>query len=407
MIRRTMKILSAWVSPPFTGRQEGVVLMTGMLLVGILVGASLPAPNVLADSPGVGSSDSAGAGSINATDTAEEISTTNTRATKDTKDAKDTKDTTATEQDCDCPGDDRDEVDIEIKGDGNSFDNNSIQVIYNNDSSTGDSDDIGESDDSDFGDSSTDSDDFSDSDDFNDSDIFGDSSTVNSSDANNESNDSALGNSSTDSNGFNSSDSAFNSSSAERFNGTTNESNDSDSEDTVSIGSSSTANNSSSVTDLQLNKTVDYDRISTNDVTEENATVQFTVQVTNTGPTKATGVIIEDKLLTRTLTDESGFLYFSNSQSQGDYISSNGTWIVGALETGETATLTIEAAIVGANETLTNTAEITGSDQSDPDSTLDNSDSTEDDQDSASVTIVGSVRKSVFKSLATPIPVSS
>jgi hypothetical protein len=80
---------------------------------------------------------------------------------------------------------------------------------------------------------------------------------------------------------------------------------------------------------------------------------------------------------------------------------------VGALETGETATLTIEAAIVGANETLTNTAEITGSDQSDPDSTLDNSDSTEDDQDSASVTIVGSVRKSVFKSLATPIPVSS
>jgi uncharacterized repeat protein (TIGR01451 family) len=216
-----------------------------------------------------------------------------------------------------------------------------------------------------------------------------------------------LGNSSTDSNGFNSSDSAFNSSSAERFNGTTNESNDSGSEDTVSIGSSSTANNSSSVTDLQLNKTVDYDRISTDDVTEENATVQFTVQVTNTGPTKATGVIIEDKLLTRTLTDESGFLYFSNSQSQGDYISSNGTWIVGALETGETATLTIEAAIVGANETLTNTAEITGSDQSDPDSTLDNSDSTEDDQDSASVTIVGSVRKSVFKSLATPIPVSS
>jgi uncharacterized repeat protein (TIGR01451 family) len=359
--------------------------MAGMLLIGILVGASIPVPSVFADSPGVDSSDSAGTGSINSTDAVEGMNVTSMRDTQDTKDS------TATDQDSRNPIDDKDEVDIEIDGDSNSFDNNSIQIIYNNDSSTGDSDDSGESNDSDdsvFGDSSTDSDDFDDSDDS----VFGDSSTD--SDNFNDSDD------------FNESDdSVFNNSSAERFDDTINESNDSDSEDAFSVGSSSTVNNSN-VADLQLNKTVNYDRISTGNHTSENVTVQFTIQVTNTGPAEATGIMIEDDSLTRTLTDESGFLYLSNTQSQGNYIPSNGTWSVGALETGETATLTVEAAVVGANETLTNTAEITVSDQFDPDSTLDNSDSAEDDQDSASVTIIGSVRKSVFKSLATPIRVS-
>ena len=359
--------------------------MAGMLLIGILVGASIPVPSVLADSPGVDSSDSAGTGSINSTDAVEGMNVTSMRDTQDTKDS------TATDQDSRNPIDDKDEVDIEIDGDSNSFDNNSIQIIYNNGSSTGDSDDSGESSDSDdsvFGDSSTDSDDFDDSDDS----VFGDSSTD--SDNFNDSDD------------FNESDdSVFNNSSAERFDDTINESNDSDSEDAFSVGSSSTVNDSN-VADLQLNKTVNYDRISTGNHTSENVTVQFTIQVTNTGPAEATGIMIEDDSLTRTLTDESGFLYLSNTQSQGNYIPSNGTWSVGALETGETATLTVEAAVVGANETLTNTAEITVSDQFDPDSTLDNSDSAEDDQDSASVTIIGSVRKPVFKSLTTLIRVS-
>lgn len=77
--------------------------------------------------------------------------------------------------------------------------------------------------------------------------------------------------------------------------------------------------------------------------------------------------------------------------------------MVGNLSSGDTATLTVEAAVIGTDETVTNTAEVVASDQSDPDSTPSNDDPSEDDQDSASVTGFGSLdAPTTLESIAHP-----
>jgi uncharacterized repeat protein (TIGR01451 family) len=107
--------------------------------------------------------------------------------------------------------------------------------------------------------------------------------------------------------------------------------------------------------------------------------VTFTITVSNAGPYAATGVLVKDIL-------PAGLTYVSDDGS-GSYTSGTGIWNVGTVNASASATLHITASVTSsAVSGVTNTAEITASDQFDPDSTPNNHVVSEDDQASATVT---------------------
>jgi uncharacterized repeat protein (TIGR01451 family) len=120
------------------------------------------------------------------------------------------------------------------------------------------------------------------------------------------------------------------------------------------------------VADLRLTKVVDNPNPSLGD------TIIYTVTVTNDGPNTATNVEVTDQI-------PAGLTFVSATPSQGSYNQITGVWTVGTLNSGDSATLIIQA-IVSSLGTITNTAEVTASDQLDPDSTPNNNDPNEDDQ---------------------------
>lgn len=87
----------------------------------------------------------------------------------------------------------------------------------------------------------------------------------------------------------------------------------------------------------------------------DNATVTFTITVTNNGPGIATGVVVNDQLPT-------GLTFVSAIPSQGTYTASSGVWTVGTLANGASATLAIVVRPINGlpfNSFLTNTATVT------------------------------------------------
>ncbi|MFC1848481.1 PKD domain-containing protein, partial [Chloroflexota bacterium] len=131
-------------------------------------------------------------------------------------------------------------------------------------------------------------------------------------------------------------------------------------------------------TDLSLTKTVDES------APDEGDTVKYTVTLINSGPCAAGGLVVTDSL-------PSGLTYSGDTPSQGSYDSGTGEWTVGTVAYGASATLSISATVDSgtATQTITNTAELTASDRSDPDSTPNNNVPAEDDQDSADLTVKG------------------
>jgi uncharacterized repeat protein (TIGR01451 family) len=123
--------------------------------------------------------------------------------------------------------------------------------------------------------------------------------------------------------------------------------------------------------DLSLAKTVN----NPNPVQGQNVT--FTITLTNAGPSNATNVAVTDLLL-------AGLTFVSATPSTGTYTSGTGVWSVASLTSGANATLQI-VALVSNSGTITNTAQVTASDQPDPDSTPNNNNAAEDDQASASI----------------------
>ena len=123
--------------------------------------------------------------------------------------------------------------------------------------------------------------------------------------------------------------------------------------------------------DLVVTKTVD------NATPNEGDTINYTVTLTNNGPTDGTGVEITDVL-------PSGLTYVSDTATQGSYDSATGVWVVGSLADGVNATLAITATVDGGTggTVITNTAQITAADQFDPDST--------NDSDSVDITVTNS-----------------
>ena len=106
--------------------------------------------------------------------------------------------------------------------------------------------------------------------------------------------------------------------------------------------------------------------------------IVFTITVANSGPSNATGVVVRDLLPV-------GLVYMSDNGG-GAYTNATGTWTIGNLNSGASTSLQITAQVVQAGS-ITNTAQVMLSDQTDPNSTPGNNDPTEDDQ--ASVTMGG------------------
>ncbi len=107
------------------------------------------------------------------------------------------------------------------------------------------------------------------------------------------------------------------------------------------------------------------------------AHVVFSIDVANRGPDGATGVRVSDQLPV-------GLALVRATPSQGTYDSVRGSWVVGSLANGATSSLQIEAIVLGTGP-FTNTAQISGSDQGDPNSTPNNDKPGEDDQGFATV----------------------
>ena len=129
---------------------------------------------------------------------------------------------------------------------------------------------------------------------------------------------------------------------------------------------------STPVADLSLTKSV------SNETPNVGEVITFTVVLENEGPDNATGVTVFDLL-------PAGLQFNSNSLSAGQYNATTGIWDLGVLQSGQSATLSINATVL-TQGSQTNTASVATSDQADPDSIAGNNDDDEDDQESVEIT---------------------
>jgi uncharacterized repeat protein (TIGR01451 family) len=106
------------------------------------------------------------------------------------------------------------------------------------------------------------------------------------------------------------------------------------------------------VSDLGLTKTVSDKTPNVGDQ------ITYTVRLTNSGPNDATGVVVSDLL-------PSGLQLVNATASQGVYGAGLGTWTVGTVPDGGSATLTVVALVVSPNP-QTNTASIVADNSIDP-----------------------------------------
>jgi uncharacterized repeat protein (TIGR01451 family) len=129
----------------------------------------------------------------------------------------------------------------------------------------------------------------------------------------------------------------------------------------------------------------------------------YTITVTNDGPSTATNVQVTDRLpsITDVLVNS---LLITTSQGSAVYnvATPNIIWTVGTLAPNTSATLTIPATRLVASLTI-NVAEVTASDQSDPDSTPGNNVANEDDQASVTMTSAASNPKLILVKRITAI----
>ena len=111
--------------------------------------------------------------------------------------------------------------------------------------------------------------------------------------------------------------------------------------------------------------------------------VIFTINITNLGPSEATGVAVMDLL-------PDGYTYVSHGTTAGNYNESSGMWnLNGNLEDTTTETLTIVATVNNTGDHF-NVTEVFSSDQYDPNSIPNNNNIFENDQDNAGTTPVPS-----------------
>ncbi|MEM1093845.1 MAG: T9SS type A sorting domain-containing protein [Bacteroidota bacterium] len=143
--------------------------------------------------------------------------------------------------------------------------------------------------------------------------------------------------------------------------------------------------------DLEVNKTA-----TPNGVLMIGDLVAYTITVTNNGTSNATGVEVTDQLPPNTT-------FVAANATAGVYDTATGLWTVGDVLVGAQPTLTIVIRVAGLGA-ITNTAEVTASDQPDPNSTPNNGDPNENDQDSAMIGAVNVADLSLDKAVSDPMP---
>ncbi len=125
---------------------------------------------------------------------------------------------------------------------------------------------------------------------------------------------------------------------------------------TSSGGDPNPANNTATASltvasvDLALTKDVDLSTVNVGD------TLTFTVGIVNNGPQGASSITVTDAV-------PAYLTYVSHSVSQGSYASGGGSWLVGSLTAGSTATLTLRAQVNAdaGGRSITNTASLLSS----------------------------------------------
>ena len=106
-------------------------------------------------------------------------------------------------------------------------------------------------------------------------------------------------------------------------------------------------------------------------------TVSYKLEISNEGPSTATGVEVRDEL-------PAGITFANSSATQGQYNVGNSVWTVGAIAPASTQTLTLVGTVISPGP-KTNTAEVLAADQVDIDSTPGNGDPSEDDQSAVTI----------------------
>ncbi|NRB53755.1 MAG: DUF11 domain-containing protein, partial [Saprospiraceae bacterium] len=119
------------------------------------------------------------------------------------------------------------------------------------------------------------------------------------------------------------------------------------------------------IADLALDKSVNVEFADGGDI------IEFTVALTNQGPSTGTGIVVGDQL-------ESGFTFQSATATQGSYDETTGEWTVGTLVTGQTEFLYITVQVNNQGEYF-NLAEVIAANEDDVDSTPDNGVDTDND----------------------------
>ena len=124
------------------------------------------------------------------------------------------------------------------------------------------------------------------------------------------------------------------------------------------------------------------------------STIAYTVTLTNSGPSQATGVVVRDLL-------PDGYTFVSYVANPAvAYSSSTGDWSVGTLNSGASATLRLNAT-VKTTGTYSNFAQVFISPVADPDSTPGNGSNTEDDNATLATTPLPAADLSITKSGST------
>ncbi len=125
--------------------------------------------------------------------------------------------------------------------------------------------------------------------------------------------------------------------------------------------------------DLELSQSVSNDNPLVGD------RITITLNLFNRGPGTATVIRVGDLL-------PAGLSYVSSSATLGSYAPATGVWTVGNMPPNVSVQLRIVAEVT-AGTTIVNTAEVIAVDESDPDSTPNNNDPSEDDQTSVTITV--------------------
>ena len=133
--------------------------------------------------------------------------------------------------------------------------------------------------------------------------------------------------------------------------------------------------------DLSLTKIV------SNSAPSSGNTISYTLTVTSAASpastATATGITVQDTL-------PSGFS-FTGFTGTGTYNSGTGVWTVGSLAPGASASIVISGTVSATSGTVTNVAQITASSQPDPDSTVNNGATGEDDYATIPFTIASTL----------------